>query len=53
MKKTEKPFDAVRNMRRIRDRLSRRFQGMSYEQEKEYLRQKLRGHKAASRKAAP
>jgi hypothetical protein len=53
MKKTEKPFDAVQNMRRIRDRLSRKFQDMTYEQEKEYLRRKLRGHKVVSRKTAP
>ena len=47
MKKKKKKFDAVKNMREIRDRLSRKFADMSYEDEKKYIRENL-GKKAAS-----
>ena len=45
--KKKKKFDAVKNMREIRDRLSRKFSGMSYEQEMKYIRESL-NKKAAS-----
>jgi len=41
MKKKKKEFDAVKNMREIRDRLSRKFADMSYEEEKKYIREIL------------
>jgi hypothetical protein len=34
MAHTNKTFDAVKTMRTIRDRLSRRFEGMSFEEQK-------------------
>jgi hypothetical protein len=41
MKKSEKPFDAVEMMREIRDKLSMRFQEMSFEEQKQYMRERL------------
>lgn len=40
--KTEKKFDAVRNMREIRDAISREIQGMSFEEQEEYMKKQLR-----------
>lgn len=37
-----KPFDAVTTMRRIRDRLSRRFARMSFAEQKAYLDKRSR-----------
>jgi len=34
MGRTTKEFDAVKTMRKIRDRLSRRFEGMTFEEQK-------------------
>jgi hypothetical protein len=34
MVRTNKAFDAVKTMRKIRDSLSRRFEGMSFEEQK-------------------
>ena len=42
MKKSEKPFDAVEMMREIRDKLSLQFQEMSFEEQQQYLRERLR-----------
>lgn len=39
MKKESETIDAVALMREIRDRMSAEIEGMSYEQEKEYLRE--------------
>jgi len=40
MKKKDK-FDSVKNMRQIRDQLSRKFKDLSYQQEKQCIRQML------------
>lgn len=37
-----KPFDAVRTMREIRDALSRETAKMSYEEQKQFIRERLR-----------
>lgn len=39
--RTKKEFDAVDMMRSIRERISKEIQGMSFEQEKGYLRRRL------------
>ncbi|HYJ79748.1 MAG TPA: hypothetical protein VEW03_09120 [Longimicrobiaceae bacterium] len=39
--KTEKTFDSVRMMRELRDRMSRDMQGMTFEEQKDYIRRKL------------
>ena len=39
--KTEKEFDAVRTMREIREAISREIQGMSFEEEREYIEKHL------------
>ncbi len=41
MKKSKQKFDAVAMMRQIRDRMSREIEGMSYEEQKRYLRDRL------------
>jgi hypothetical protein len=38
----QKSFDAVRCMREIRDALSREFQGMSFEEQQRYIRERVR-----------
>ena len=43
MKKREKPFDAVRMMRKIRDRLSEQCKEMTFEEQKQYISERLRG----------
>jgi type II secretory pathway predicted ATPase ExeA len=40
-KKTEKKFDSVQMMREARDRISRDIAGMTFEQEKAYIRERL------------
>ena len=40
-KKAEKKFDAVASMREIRDRLSRQIEGMSFEEERRFLRERV------------
>jgi hypothetical protein len=42
MKKSKKPFDAVKMMREIRDKLSMQFQEMSFEEQKQHMREHLR-----------
>jgi hypothetical protein len=42
MKKSKKPFDAVKMMREIRDKLSLQFQEMSFEEQQQYMRERLR-----------
>jgi hypothetical protein len=43
MKKSEKPFDAVHMMRQIRDRLSAQCKEMTFEEQKQYIKERLRG----------
>lgn len=43
IKKTEKDFDAVKMMRKIRDKISQEIMNMTYQEEKEYLKQILSG----------
>lgn len=40
--KDEKDFDAVQTMRRIREELSRELAGKSFEQQKRYIRERVR-----------
>ena len=42
MKKSKKAFDAVKMMREIWDKLSMQFQEMSFEEQKQYMRERLR-----------
>jgi hypothetical protein len=39
--KNEKKFDAVKMMREIRDKLSKEFVNMSYDEQKRYIKEKL------------
>lgn len=41
-KKTEKTFDSVRLMREARDRISRDIAGMTFDEEKAYIRDRLK-----------
>ena len=43
MKKSEKSFDAVQMMRQLRDRLSAQCQAMTFEEQKQYIREHLSG----------
>jgi len=43
--KTEKPFDAVKTMREIRDEIGRAIQGMSFEEEREYIEKHLKSRR--------
>ncbi len=47
MEKKAKTIDAVALMRQIRDQMSREIEGMSYEEEKQYLKDRLRVKKPA------
>jgi len=40
-KKAEKEFDAVATMREIRDRLSHQIEGMTFEEEKRFIRERV------------
>jgi hypothetical protein len=42
MKRGEKKFDAVKTMREIRDRLSEQFKSMSFEEQKQYIRERTK-----------
>jgi hypothetical protein len=42
----QKSFDAVRCMREIRDGLSRELQGMSFEEQRRYIQERVRKHAA-------
>ena len=39
---SEKEFDAVKMMREIRDKLSKEFETMSYEEQKKYIRERIK-----------
>lgn len=39
---SEKPFDAVQTMRQIREELSRELDGKTFEQQKRYIRERVR-----------
>jgi len=41
MKNSEKPFDAVQLMRKIRDKLSEQITHMSFEEQKRYMKERL------------
>lgn len=43
--KKQKPFDAVKMMRDIRDKISLETQGMTFEELKEYIEKKLKKDK--------
>jgi hypothetical protein len=43
MQKREKPFDAVRMMREIRNRLSEQCKEMTFEEQKQYMNERLSG----------
>lgn len=43
--KKEKPFDAVKMMREIRDKISSETQNMTFDQLKAYIKQKLEDNK--------
>ena len=49
MKPNKKDFDAVATMRRIRDELSRRFQGMSFCEQKNYIEKRIKAIKNANK----
>ncbi len=49
MEKKAKTIDAVALMRQIRDQMSREIEGMSFEEEKRYLKDRLRMKKPARR----
>jgi hypothetical protein len=40
--KSEKKFDAVKMMRKIRDKLSKEFKNMNYEEQKRYIRERIK-----------
>jgi hypothetical protein len=40
--KSEKKFNAVKMMREIRDKLSKEFMNMSYEEQKRYIKEKVK-----------
>jgi hypothetical protein len=42
MKKGEKKFDAVKTMRGIRDRLNEHFKSMSFEEQKQYIKERTK-----------
>jgi len=42
MKKRNKQFDSVRMMRSIRDALSKQIDGMSFEEQRQFIRQRIR-----------
>lgn len=43
MKKNKKSFDAVHMMRQLRDRLSEQCQDMTFEEQQQYIRERLSG----------
>ncbi len=52
MEKNDKPFDAVRLMREIRDQLSRELEGKSFEEQKRFIRERVKLPGEASRSSA-
>ena len=53
MKNTRKEFDAVATMREIRDRLSAQIEGMSFEEEKRFIRKHVSQPKTGRSKEPP
>ena len=53
MKSTRKEFDAVATMREIRDRLSAQIEGMSFEEEKRFIRKHVPQPKTRRSKEPP
>jgi len=51
--KSEKQFDTVKTMREIRVEISREIQGMSFEQEREYIEKHLKSRRAEEKVGAP
>lgn len=49
--KTKKKFDAVKMMRKIRDKLSKEFKDLSYKEQEEYIRKRTGIRPKASQKA--
>lgn len=49
-KNKDKPFDAVKTMRELRDALNRETAQMSYEEQKRYIRKRVRFDTNASGK---
>ena len=47
--KTKKAFDAVDMMRSIREKISKEIQGMTFEQEKEYLKKRTEKYRVVKR----
>ncbi len=39
--RSEKKFDAVKMMREIRDKLSKEFENMNYEEQKRYIKERI------------
>ncbi|HZD60752.1 MAG TPA: hypothetical protein VE439_09920 [Anaerolineae bacterium] len=52
MKKSKKEFDAVNMMREIRDKLSKEFSGMSYDEQKKYIKERTKPRKVHKNGAA-
>lgn len=48
--KTKKKFDAVKMMRKIRDKLSKEFVDKSYEEQKEYIKKRVKIRPEAAQK---
>jgi len=40
--RNDKKFDAVKMMREIRDKLSKEFMNLSYEEQKRYIRERIK-----------
>ncbi|MBA7547731.1 hypothetical protein ES705_40167 [subsurface metagenome] len=40
--KSEKKFDAVKIMRKIRDKLSKEFESMNYQEQKRYIKERIK-----------
>ena len=49
----EKQFDSVKTMREIRAEINREIQGMSFEQEREYINKHLGSRRAEEKEGAP
>lgn len=52
MATNNKPFDAVQMMRSIRDKLSEQVSGMTFEEKRAYIRQRLRDEPVDGNSAA-
>jgi type II secretory pathway predicted ATPase ExeA len=50
---SEKDFDAVQHMRELRDRISRDIEGMTYEEEKAYIQERLKRARALEPELIP